>query len=180
MAISFGSSSQSRQDSLSIERVAVADSEGDVVAHIIKYRRNEETTEEVSNFFGCPSFNGEETLSATVTSSVDEALVESPQENAAPQYLRFYNPKKEATVTFLGSENPGSTFAFDGSTFDTISSEVSETAGDVKRVTIRGIAYGQSEGVTVGNATGGGISRFEKRYSNTDFAREFTTSVSFS
>ncbi len=165
---------------MSVERVPVANSTGDVVEHIIKYTRTETTTENVSLAFGCPEFSGNETISATVASSVDETLIESPSQDTAPVAVRFYNPKKEASVTFLGEENIGTTFSYDGDTFDTVSSEVSETAGDVKRVTVRGIAYGQSEGVTLGNASGGGTSRFERRYSNTDFAREVTTQVSFS
>lgn len=180
MAISYGSSSQSRQESVSVERLPVANSTGDVVAHIIKYSRTETTSEIVSDLFGCPEFDGNETISATVTSSVDEVLVETPSQESAPEYVRFYNPKKEASVTFLGDVNVGDTFSYDGTSFDTISSEISESAGDVKRVTVRGVAYGESDGVTIGDATSGGVSRYEKRYSNTDFAREVTTEVAFS
>lgn len=179
MAISYGSSAQSKQTSLSVERVPVADNTGNVVENIIKYQREETTTESVLETFGAPLIDGNEVISATVTSSVDETLIESPAENTAPSKLRFYNPRKEASVTFLGDTNIGSTFAFDGTTYDTLSSEVAETAGDVKRVTVRGIAYGESEGVTIGDVTSGGTSRKEKRFSNTDYVRETLTEVAF-
>lgn len=180
MAISYGSSAQSRQVSLSVERLPVANEVGNVVDNIIKYQRTETTTESVLDGFGAGLLNGNEVISATVTSSVDEVLVESPQEETSPSKVRFYNPRTEASVTFLGDENVGTSFNYDGTDFDTISSEVSETAGDVKRVTVRGITYGSADGVTVGDATGGGTSRKEKRFSNTDFARETITQVAFS
>lgn len=179
MAISYGSSAQSRQVALSVERVPVVNNVGNVVDNIVKYSRQETTTESVLEDFGAPLIDGNEVISATVTNSADEVLIESPSENTAPTKLRFYNPRKEASVTFLGDTNVGDSFDFDGTTYDTLSSEVSETAGDVKRVSVRGIAYGTADGVTIGDATGGGTSRKEKRFSNTDFVRETTTVVAF-
>jgi hypothetical protein len=76
----------------------------------------------------------------------------------------------------LGGANVGGTFSFDNKTFDTVSSEVSETLGDVKKVTVRGISY-TNDGLAV-NAPSGVI-RKEKRFSNTDFVRTTSTSVSF-
>jgi hypothetical protein len=77
----------------------------------------------------------------------------------------------------LGSANVSGTFSFDGKTFDTVSSEVSETLGDVKKVTVRGISY-TNDGLAVGAASG--VIRKEKRFSNTDFVRTTSTVVAFS
>jgi hypothetical protein len=50
--------------------------------------------------------------------------------------------------------------------------------GDVQKVTVRGIAYGATNGLTTGTASSGTI-RKEKRFSNTDFVRTSTTTVAF-
>lgn len=179
MATDYGATGQGRNESVTFERIAVQDGQGNVSDHIIKYTRTEESLESVSDDFGAPSFNGNEVMSASITESVDEAIIESSAQNNSPQFVKFYNPKKECSVTYLGSENVGSSFSYDGSTFDTLSSEVSETLGDVKKVTVRGVVYGDTSSVTVGDASGGGTVRHEKRYSNTDYVREITTTVSF-
>ena len=179
MAISYGSSAQSKQIALSVERVAVQNNLGNVVENIIKYKRVETTTENVLETFGAPTLNGNEVISATVTNTVDETLIESPTSNTAPSKLYFFNPRREASVTFLGDTNVGSTFSFDGVTYDTASSEVAETAGDVKRVSVRGTSYGAADGVSIGDSTSGGTTRKEIRFSNTDFVRESLTEVAF-
>jgi hypothetical protein len=179
MAISYGSAADGKQIAKSYEWLAVQDNEGEVADNILKYTRTETTTETVESTFGCPTLDSNEVLNATITWSVDEALVESGTSSATPQAVQFYNVKCEASVTFLGSANLASTFSFDGTTFDTVSSEVSETLGDVKKVTVRGVAYGENNSLTLGGGTAGGTIRKEKRFSNTDFVRTSATTVAF-
>jgi hypothetical protein len=179
MAIEYGATGDGRSVSKSFERLAVQDNTGNVAEHILKYTREEETLETVSDTFGAPLLDGNEVVSATVTESVDEAVIEGSEAGQEPRIVRFYNPRSECSATFLGSENVGDAFEFDGTSYDTVSSELSETLGDVKRVSVRGISYGTASSVTIGDATGGGTNRHEKRYSNTDYVRESTTNVSF-
>jgi hypothetical protein len=179
MAISYGSSADGKQTAKSFEWLAVQDNQGVVADNILKHTRTETTTETVESTWGCPTLDGEEVLNATVTWTVDEALVEASASGTAPQAVRYYNPKAECSVTYLGSTNQDSTFTFDSVEFETVSSEVAETLGDVQKVTVRGVAYGATNGLTTGTASSGTI-RKEKRFSNTDFVRTSTTTVAFS
>jgi len=178
MAISYGTSGDGRQTAKSFEWVAVQDNTGDVADNILKHTRTETTTETVASAWGCPLLDSEEVINATLTWSVDEAVIDASDAATAPQAVRFYNPRCEASVTYLGSTNQDSSFTFDSITFDTVSSEVSETLGDVKRVTVRGVAYDETNGLITGTASTGTI-RKEKRFSNTDFVRETATTVAF-
>jgi len=178
MAISYGTAGDGRQTAKSYEWVAVQDNEGITQENILKHARTETTTETVEAEWGAGTVGGNEVLSGTITWTVDEVVVDASAANTAPQAVRFYNPKAEASVTVLGTANSDSTFSFDGLTFDTVSSEVAETLGDVKKVTIRGVAYGAANGLTTGTASSGTI-RKEKRFSNTDFVRTTETTVAF-
>ena len=177
MAISYGTTGGGKTTSKSFEYIAVQDQNGKVQDNILKYARVETTDETIGSDFGAGTLNGNEVLNATITASVDEVVVESGSGATAPQKTRFYNPKQECSATFLGSANISGTFTFDGKTFDTVSSEVSETLGDVKKVTVRGISY-TNDGLAENQASG--VIRKEKRFSNTDFVRTTSTSVSFS
>jgi len=179
MAISYGSDADGKQIAKSYEWLAVQDTTGDVADNILKYTRLETTTETVESTFGCPTLDGDEVINATITWSVDEALVEASGSGTAPQAVRLYNVKCECSVTYLGSANMDSTFSFDSVEFETVSSEVSETLGDVKKVTVRGVSYGSNNSLTLGNGVGGGTIRKEKRFSNTDFVRSSVTTVAF-
>jgi hypothetical protein len=176
MAISYGTSGGGRTTSKSFEYIAVQDQNGVVQDNILKYSRIETTDETVESTFGAGTLDGNEVLNATITASVDEVVIEAGTEATTPQRTRFYNPKQECSATFLGSANVSGTFSFDGKTFDTVSSEVSETLGDVKKVTVRGILYA-NDGLAAGASSG--VIRKEKRFSNTDFVRTTSTSVSF-
>ena len=176
MAISYGTTGGGKTTSKSFEYIAVQDENGAVQENILKYSRIETTDETIEEIFGAGTINGDEVLNATITASVDEVVIEAGTEATAPQKTRFYNPKQECSVTFLGNVNVGVTFNFDGKTFDTVSSEVSETLGDVKKVTVRGILYA-NDGLAVNVPSG--VIRKEKRFSNTDFVRTTSTSVSF-
>lgn len=179
MAISYGTAGDGRQTAKSYEWVAVQDNLGVTKDNILKHSRTETTTETVESTWGCPTLDGEEVLNATITWTVQEAVIDASASGTAPQAVRFYDPRCEASVTYLGSTNQDSSFTFDGITFDTVSSEVAETLGDVKKVTVRGIAYEENNGLATGTASSGTI-RKEKRFSNTDYVRTTETTISFS
>lgn len=178
MAISYGTAGDGRQIAKSFEWVAVQDNEGITQDNILKHTRIETTTETVESTWGCPVLDSDEVLNATITWTVQEAVVDASASGTVPQLVRFYDPRCEASVTYLGSTNKNSTFTFDSIVFDTVSSEVAETLGDVKKVTIRGIAYEENNGLTTGTASTGTI-RKEKRFSNTDFVRTTETTIAF-
>lgn len=118
-------------------------------------------------------------LSASITWSVDEVLVEAAASGTVPRLVRLYNPKAEASATILASTFTAATFSLDSITFDVVSAEVSETLGDVKKVSLRGVNYGNNaQTLTTGTASTGTI-RAEKRFSNTDFVRTTATTFSF-
>jgi hypothetical protein len=121
----------------------------------------------------------DEVLSATITWSIDEAIVEASASGTVPQRVKLYNPKAEASATILASTFTAATFSLDSITFDTVSAEVSETLGDVKKVSLRGVAYGNNVGgLTTGTASTGTI-KADKRFSNTDFVRSSATTFAF-
>jgi hypothetical protein len=176
MAISYGTNGGGKTTSKSFEYIAVQDQNGKVQENILKYSRLETTDETIGTTFGAGLLNGNEVLNATITASIDESIIESGSRSTTPQKIRFYNPKQECNATFLGSANVASTFTFDGTSFDTVSTEVSETLGDVKKVSVRGISY-TNDGLAEGSSSG--IIRKERRFSNTDFVRTTLTTVSF-
>lgn len=180
MAISYGvSSGDGKATSKAYERIAVADNTGVVAQNILKYTRTEVTTETVTSTFGAPLIGTDEVLSASITWSVDEVLVEAAASGTVPRLVRLYNPKAEASATILASTFTATTFSLDSITFDVVSAEVSETLGDVKKVSLRGVAYGNNaQTLTTGTASTGTI-RAEKRFSNTDFVRTTATTFSF-
>jgi hypothetical protein len=180
MAITYGSTAGfSKSTSKSYEYLAVADNTGAVADNILKYTRTETTTETVTSTFGAPTVDGDEVISASITWSVDEVIIDPSASSTAPPAARTYNPRAEASVTILG-EFTASTFELDGTTFETLSAEKAETAGDVVKTNIRGVFYGAGGSLTVGSIVGGGTIRSEKRFSNTDFVRTTATTVAFS
>jgi len=168
----------SKSTSKSFEFLAVQDNTGAVAENILKYTRTETTTETVTSTFGAPTIGSLEVLSASITYSVDEQIVEPSTAGAVPAAARTYNPRAEASASVLGVFS-ASTFSLDGITFTTTSSEKAETAGDVVKTNIRGIVYGEDGTLTVGSIIGGGTIREEKRFSNTDFVRTIATTVAF-
>jgi hypothetical protein len=180
MAITYGSTAGfSKSTSKSFEYLAVADNTGAVADNILKYTRTETTTETVTSTFGAPTLDGDEVISASITWSVDEVIIDPSASSTAPPAARTYNPRAEASVTILG-EFTASTFELDGTTFETLSAEKAETAGDVVKTNIRGVFYGAGGTLTVGSIAAGGTIRSEKRFSNTDFVRTTATTVAFS
>lgn len=180
MAITYGSGAGfSRSTSKTYEYLAVQDNTGAVADNILKYTRTETTTETVTTTFGAPTIDSLDVLNATVTWSVDETIVDPSSSGTAPPAARTYNPRAEASATVLG-EFTDDTFSLDGTTFETLSAEKAETAGDVVKTNIRGIYYGSGGSLTVGSIAAGGTIRSEKRFSNTDFVRTTSTTVAFS
>jgi hypothetical protein len=180
MAITYGSTAGfSKSTSKSYEYLAVQDNNGAVADNILKYTRTETTTETVTTTFGAPLIGALEVLSANVTWSVDEQIIDPSASDTAPPAARTYNPRAEASATVLG-EFTSSTFTLDATTFETLSAEKAETAGDVVKTNIRGVYYGSGGSLTVGSIAAGGTIRSEKRFSNTDFVRTTATTVAFS
>jgi len=180
MAITYGSTAGfSKSTSKVYEYLAVQDNTGAVADNILKYTRTETTTETVTTTFGAPTIDSLEVLSANVTWSVDEQIIDPSSSSTAPPAARTYNPRAEASATVLGAFT-GSTFELDSTTFETLSAEKSETAGDVVKTNIRGVYYGSGGSLTVGSIAAGGTIRSEKRWSNTDFLRTVATTVAFS
>jgi hypothetical protein len=178
--ITYGSGAGfSRSTSKSFEYVAPQDKDGDVADNILKYTRTETTTETVTSTFGAPELDGEDVISATLTWSVDEQIVDPSTAGAVPPHAYTYNPRCEASATILADTFTAATFELDGITFDTVSAELAETAGDVKKYNLRGVNYGEDGDLTIGDISGGGTIREEKRFSNTDFVREIETTVAF-
>jgi hypothetical protein len=181
MAITYGSGAGfSRSTSKSFEYLAVADNTGAVADNILKYTRTETTTETVTSTFGAPQIDGDDVLSATLAWSVDEVIIDPSASSTAPPAARTYNPRCEASATILADTFTAATFELDGITFDTLSAEKAETAGDVIKFNLRGVNYGEDGNLTVGSISGGGTIRQEKRFSNTDFVRTTATTVAFS
>ena len=180
MAITYGSTAGfSKSTSKSYEYLPVQDNTGVVADNILKYTRTETTTETVTTVFGAPEIDSLEVLNATITFSVDERIIDPSSEGAVPPAAITYNPRAEASATVLG-EFTASTFGLDSITFETLSAEKAETAGDVVKTNIRGVSYGEDGSLTIGSIAGGGTIRQEKRFSNTDFVRTTSTVVAFS
>jgi len=179
MAITYGSSAGfSKSTTKNFEYLAVQDNVGANADHILKYTRTETTTETVTTTWGAPTISSLEVLNGTITHTIDEQLIEPSSSGTAPPSVRSFNPRAEATATVLG-EFSGATFSFDGITFDTLSNDKAETAGDVVKTTLRGVAFGETGSLTVGTLTSGGTIRTEKRFSNTDYVRTTSTTVAF-
>jgi hypothetical protein len=180
MAITYGSGAGfSRATSKTFQWLAVQDNTGAVADNILKYTRTETSTETVTTTFGAPTIGALEVLDASVVWNVDEQIIDPSASDTAPPAARTYNPRAEASATVLG-DFTGATFTWDGTTFDTVSHEKSETAGDVVKTSLRGVYYGSGGSLTVGSIAAGGTIRTEKRWSNTDFLRTISTTVAFS
>jgi hypothetical protein len=168
----------SKSTSKSYEYLAVQDNTGDVAENILKYTRTETTTETITTTFGAPLIGSLEVLSASITWSVDEQIVEPSTAGAVPAAAITYNPRAEASASVLGAFS-GATFSLDGITFTTTAADKAETAGDVVKTDIRGVNYGEDGNLTLGSIISGGTIREEKRFSNTDVVRTVATTVAF-
>jgi hypothetical protein len=165
--------------SATFEKVVVQGNDGNVAGTVLKFKRTETSTEVIDDeTFGAGLCESQDVLNGTIVFSVDEVVIDPSTEETAPEIARTYNPRAEATVTVLG-ELTGDTFEFDDIEFSVDSRERAATAGDVVKTTVRGTSYGEAGDLTVGDISGGGTTRIEKRFSNTDFLRTVTTTVAF-
>lgn len=183
MAIIYGvTGGFSVQTSKTFEKLLVSDKNGVTTTIISKYVRTETTTETVGTTFGGYSIGSDDVINATITAQVDEQLIESGSASSAPDAVRFYNPRADASVTILGSFT-GSSFNLAGISFTTLSAEKSETSGDVVKTSIRGTAINTAtlDGTTLttGDSSANSTIRVELRISNTDYVRKTITTVAF-
>lgn len=183
MPISYGvSGANSKSTSKTFEKLLVADNNGVTTTIISKYVRTETASETVGTTFGAPTIGSNEVLNATITAQVDEQLVESGTASTAPPAVRFYNPRAEASAQVLG-DFTGSSFTLNSITFQTLSAEKAETAGDVVKTNIRGTAVGTASvagsTLTTGDHSTTSTIRIERRMSNTDYYRDTVTTVAF-
>lgn len=80
--------------------------------------------------------------SVAISGSVDTTMVESGSANTVPVVAEAYNKKMDISVEGIDDGfTPSSTLSYKGKTFQVISTETKRTAGDVKKVSIRGTAY---------------------------------------
>lgn len=168
----------SKTTAKTFERAQVLNKDGANAANILKFSRTETTEETVASTFGAPVIGALDVLDATIVHSVDETVIDPSASGTVPPAARTYNPRAEATATLLGAFT-GSTFELDGITFATDSHELSETAGDFHKTSVRGTSFGAAGTLTVGSIAAGGTIRTEKRFSNTDFIRTTATLVAF-
>ena len=179
MSATYGSTSGfSKTTSKTFERAQALDNLGANAANVLKFSRTETTTEIVTSTFGAPEIGALDVLDATIVHSVDETVIDPSATGTVPPAARSYNPRAEATATVLGTFT-GATFELDSITFTTDSHELSETAGDFHKTSIRGTNFGAAGTLTVGSIAAGGTVRTEKRFSNTDFVRTTSTAVAF-
>ena len=179
MSATYGSTSGfSKTTSKTFERAQALDNLGANIANVLKFARTETTTETVTTVFGAPEIGALDVLDATIVHSVDETVIDPSASSTVPPAARSYNPRAEATATVLGTFT-GATFELDGITFTTDSHELSETAGDFNKTSIRGTSFGAAGSLTVGSIVAGGTVRTEKRFSKTDFVRTTSTAVAF-
>jgi len=179
MSATYGSTSGfSKTTSKTFERAQALNNLGANIANVLKFARTETTEETLTSVFGAPLIGALEVLDATIVHSVDETVIDPSSVSTTPPAARSYNPRAEATANVLGAFT-GATFSLDGITFTTDSHELSETAGDFNKTSIRGTNFGAAGSLTVGSIVAGGTIRTEKRFSNTDFVRTTSNVVAF-
>jgi hypothetical protein len=183
MAIVYGvSGAFSKSSSKNYERLFVQDNQGTVTTIVSKFARTEIATETVGTTWGAGTIGSLPVLSATITATADQAIIESGSAATAPQIVRFYNPRVESSAQVLGAFT-GSSYSLDGITFQTVSAETVETAGDVVKTNIRGTNVGASSvggtALDLGTVASGDVVGVERRYSNTDYVRDTVTTVTF-
>ena len=95
--------------------------------------------------FGIPSsvtVAGVEVTSLTVTGKVDMVIIDPDTEKTVPTEAHCYNPTMDLSVEGIDiGYNPLPTITVLGKNFKVTSSSVVNTAGDFKKVSIRGVHY---------------------------------------
>lgn len=96
--------------------------------------------------FGIPSaitVSGVEITSCTITGKVDMVIIDPDTEKTAPADAFCYNPTHDISVEGIdiGFQSTMTTIMALGKTFQITSTSVVSTAGDFKKVSIRGVCY---------------------------------------
>lgn len=96
--------------------------------------------------FGMPqsvTVAGIEITSCTITGKVDMVIIDPDTEKTAPSEAYCYNPTMDASVEGIdtGFQPTMTTFQVLQKTFQVTSSSVVNTAGDFKKVSLRGVHY---------------------------------------
>jgi hypothetical protein len=95
--------------------------------------------------FGIPSgltVNGIEITSLTITGKVDMVIIDPDTEKTKPTEAFCYNPTMDISVEGIDTGyQPQPTIQALNKTFQVTSSSVVNTAGDFKKVSIRGVHY---------------------------------------
>lgn len=82
-------------------------------------------------------------LDATLSGQVDEALVESPNENTAPTNRAYYNPVLNLSMNVIGDATGVTTLSYKSLTWKVQSAELATAAGDFVKTSIRAVKFGQ-------------------------------------
>jgi len=78
----------------------------------------------------------------SISGSVDTSIVESGTANTAPIVAEAYNKKLDISIEGIDDGFTASTsVTYKGKTFLVTSTETKRTAGDVKKISVRGTAY---------------------------------------
>jgi len=78
----------------------------------------------------------------SISGSVDTSIVESGSANTVPIVAEAYNKKLDISVEGIDDGfAASSSLTYKGKTFLVTSTETKRTAGDVKKISIRGTAY---------------------------------------
>jgi len=78
----------------------------------------------------------------SISGSVDTSIVESGTANTVPVVAEAYNKKLDISVEGIDDGfTPSASVTYKGKTFLVTSTETKRTAGDVKKVSLRGTAY---------------------------------------
>jgi hypothetical protein len=78
----------------------------------------------------------------SISGSVDTSIVESGTANTVPVVAEAYNKKLDISIEGIDDGfTPSTSVTYKGKTFLVTSTETKRTAGDVKKVSLRGTAY---------------------------------------
>ena len=95
--------------------------------------------------FGIPqqvTVNGVEVTSVTVTGKVDMVIIDPDSERTVPTEAYCYNPTMDCSIEGIDiGYQPQLTVNLFSKTFKVTSDSVVNTAGDFKKVSIRGVHY---------------------------------------
>jgi hypothetical protein len=78
----------------------------------------------------------------SISGSVDTSIVEAGTANTSPVVAEAYNKKLDISIEGIDDGfTPSTSVTYKGKTFLVTSTETKRTAGDVRKVSVRGTAY---------------------------------------